>query len=95
MIGLDTAYAAAKFVSFSLNNQIIDRLLERRLIVVLGKGGVGRTSISAALATALAARRGKRTLLIEADPAWSRHRIEPQENVRGSNRSNWKPSSLR
>jgi anion-transporting ArsA/GET3 family ATPase len=44
----------------------IDRLLERRLIVVLGKGGVGRTSISAAIATA-AARRGKRTLLIEAD----------------------------
>ncbi|HXR24298.1 MAG TPA: ArsA-related P-loop ATPase, partial [Candidatus Binataceae bacterium] len=43
-----------------------DRLLERRLIAVLGKGGVGRTSISAAVATA-AARRGKRTLLIEAD----------------------------
>lgn len=45
---------------------MIDRLLERRLIAVLGKGGVGRTSISAAVATA-AARRGKRTLLIEAD----------------------------
>jgi anion-transporting ArsA/GET3 family ATPase len=44
----------------------IDRLLARRLIVVLGKGGVGRTSISAAIAT-LAARRGVRTLLIEAD----------------------------
>jgi anion-transporting ArsA/GET3 family ATPase len=45
---------------------MIDRLLARRLIVVLGKGGVGRTSISAAIAT-LAARRGLRTLLIEAD----------------------------
>jgi anion-transporting ArsA/GET3 family ATPase len=44
----------------------IDGLLERRLIAVLGKGGVGRTSISAAIATA-AARRGKHTLLIEAD----------------------------
>jgi anion-transporting ArsA/GET3 family ATPase len=49
-----------------LNNQIIDGLLERRLIAVLGKGGVGRSSISAAIATA-AARRGKHTLLIEAD----------------------------
>jgi anion-transporting ArsA/GET3 family ATPase len=45
---------------------MIDQLLARRLIVVLGKGGVGRTSISAAIAT-LAARRGIRTLLIEAD----------------------------
>ena len=45
---------------------MIERLLARRLIVVLGKGGVGRTSISAALAAA-AARRGLRTLLIEAD----------------------------
>jgi anion-transporting ArsA/GET3 family ATPase len=45
---------------------MIDRLLERRLIAVLGKGGVGRSTISAAIATT-AARRGKRTLLIEAD----------------------------
>jgi anion-transporting ArsA/GET3 family ATPase len=45
---------------------MIDSLLAHRLIVVLGKGGVGRTSISAALAT-LAVRRGLRTLIIEAD----------------------------
>jgi len=45
---------------------MIDRLLAHRLITVLGKGGVGRTSISAAIA-ALAARRGMRTLVIEAD----------------------------
>jgi anion-transporting ArsA/GET3 family ATPase len=45
---------------------MIDRLLAHRLIVVLGKGGVGRTSISAAIAT-LAARRGIRTLVVEAD----------------------------
>jgi anion-transporting ArsA/GET3 family ATPase len=44
----------------------IDDLLGRRLIVVLGKGGVGRTSISAAIAT-LAARCGLHTLIIEAD----------------------------
>jgi arsenite/tail-anchored protein-transporting ATPase len=45
---------------------MIDDLLAHRLVAVLGKGGVGRTSISAAIATA-AMRRGKRTLLIEAD----------------------------
>jgi len=49
-----------------VKSQTIDSLLERRLIAVLGKGGVGRSTISAALA-ATAARRGKRTLLIEAD----------------------------
>ena len=58
---------------------MIDNLLTRRLIVVLGKGGVGRTSISAALAT-IAARRGKRTLVIEADmrgPIAVAHRQKP------------------
>ena len=45
---------------------MIDDLLAHRLIAVLGKGGVGRTSISAAIATT-AMRRGKRTLIIEAD----------------------------
>jgi anion-transporting ArsA/GET3 family ATPase len=45
---------------------MIDALLTRRLIVVLGKGGVGRSTISAAIAT-LAARRGMRTLMVEAD----------------------------
>jgi anion-transporting ArsA/GET3 family ATPase len=41
-------------------------LLERRLVFVTGKGGVGKTTISAALAL-LAARRGKRTLVCEVD----------------------------
>jgi anion-transporting ArsA/GET3 family ATPase len=50
----------------SLSSQIIHRLIERRLIGVLGKGGVGRTTIGAAIAT-VAARRGRHTLLIEAD----------------------------
>ena len=39
-------------------------LLDRRLIVVLGKGGVGRRTVAAALAGELA-RAGKRTLLYE------------------------------
>jgi anion-transporting ArsA/GET3 family ATPase len=41
-------------------------LLDRRLIFVTGKGGVGKTSIAAALGQ-LAASRGKHTLLCEVD----------------------------
>jgi anion-transporting ArsA/GET3 family ATPase len=41
-------------------------LLDRRLIFVTGKGGVGKTSIAAALAV-LAARHGRRTLICEMD----------------------------
>src|SRR3954465_798296 len=39
-------------------------LLDKRLIVVTGKGGVGRTTISAALGL-MAARAGKRTMIAE------------------------------
>src|SRR5262249_39093245 len=41
-------------------------LLDRRLHVVVGKGGVGKTTVSAALAMLLA-RGGRRTLAIEMD----------------------------
>lgn len=41
-------------------------LLDRRLILVAGKGGVGRSTIAAAIAAACA-RRGRRTLLFEAN----------------------------
>src|SRR6266550_1477707 len=41
-------------------------LLDRKLIFVTGKGGVGKTTIAAALAL-LAAERGKRTLVCEVD----------------------------
>jgi anion-transporting ArsA/GET3 family ATPase len=46
----------------------VDRpdLLDRRLLFVTGKGGVGKTTIAAALAL-LAANRGKRTLVCEVD----------------------------
>ncbi len=51
----------------SPNHLTIAQLLRRRLLVMLGKGGVGRSALSAAIAL-IAARRGRRTLIIEADP---------------------------
>ncbi len=44
--------------------EALDRLLDRRVLVLTGKGGVGKSSVTAALA-ALAARRGKRVLACE------------------------------
>ncbi len=43
-------------------------LLERKIVVCVGSGGVGKTTTAAALALA-AARRGKRTLVLTIDPA--------------------------
>jgi arsenite/tail-anchored protein-transporting ATPase len=45
---------------------MIDRLEQKRLIYVTGKGGVGKSTVTAALGRALAAR-GRRTLIIETD----------------------------
>ena len=49
-------------------SRLLDVLLERRILVCVGSGGVGKTTTSAALALA-AARRGKRTLVLTIDPA--------------------------
>jgi anion-transporting ArsA/GET3 family ATPase len=46
---------------------VLDELLQRRVIAMLGKGGVGRTSVSAAFAL-FAAQRGMRTLVMDTDP---------------------------
>ena len=45
---------------------MLDQLLDRRVLILLGKGGVGKTTLSAALAW-LAARRGGQTLAMECD----------------------------
>jgi len=45
----------------------VTELLERRLIFVSGKGGVGKTTVAAALGL-LASQHGKRTLVCEVDP---------------------------
>jgi arsenite-transporting ATPase len=45
-------------------------LLKRRLVWVGGKGGVGKTTVAAALAV-LAAKRGQRCLVVSTDPAHS------------------------
>ena len=42
----------------------MESLLDKRLLFVAGKGGVGRTTVAAALGLA-AARRGKRTIVCE------------------------------
>src|SRR4051812_9390537 len=48
--------------------RLVDVLQERRILVCVGSGGVGKTTTAAALALA-AARRGRRTLVLTIDPA--------------------------
>ena len=50
----------------------LDRLAERQLVVVTGKGGVGKTTLTSVLGHLLAAR-GRRVLLLEVDPRESLH----------------------
>lgn len=52
----------------SVPSRLLDVLLERRILVCVGSGGVGKTTTAATLALA-AARRGKRTLVLTIDPA--------------------------
>src|SRR5215203_638932 len=51
-----------------VSSRLIDVLLERRILICVGSGGVGKTTTAATLALA-AARRGKRTLVLTIDPA--------------------------
>jgi anion-transporting ArsA/GET3 family ATPase len=53
---------------------LLDALLELRLLVVTGKGGVGKSTVTAALGRLLQAR-GRRVLLVEADPRENLHQL--------------------
>jgi anion-transporting ArsA/GET3 family ATPase len=50
----------------------LERLAARQLVVVTGKGGVGKTTLTAVLGRLLA-ERGRRVLLLEVDPRESLH----------------------
>jgi len=52
----------------------MDRLAALKLLVVTGKGGVGKSTLAASLGLVLA-RRGKRTLLLEIDPRESLYQL--------------------
>jgi anion-transporting ArsA/GET3 family ATPase len=52
----------------------IEGLARRQLVVVTGKGGVGKTVVSATLGRALAAV-GRRTLIVEVDPRENLHQM--------------------
>lgn len=51
-----------------MSARLVDVLLERRILICVGSGGVGKTTTAATLALG-AARRGKRTLVLTIDPA--------------------------
>ncbi len=62
--GISTAGEADSSFSMGLKVSWLDRLLSRRLIFVMGKGGVGKTTVSVALA-GVAERMNKKVLLVE------------------------------
>ncbi len=61
-----------------MNEPLRERLLRRQLLIVTGKGGVGKSAISATLGLLLA-RWGRRTLVLEVDPRESLHHMFDRE----------------
>jgi anion-transporting ArsA/GET3 family ATPase len=54
--------------------ELMQRMARRQLVVVTGKGGVGKTVVSATLGRLLAAA-GRRTLVVEVDPRENVHQM--------------------
>ncbi len=54
--------------------ELLERLASRQLLVVTGKGGVGKTVVAAALGSLLADL-GRRVLLLEVDPRENLHQV--------------------
>src|SRR4051794_13016881 len=54
--------------------ELLATLATRQLLVVTGKGGVGKTTVAVALGQRLAAA-GKRVLVLEVDPRENAHRM--------------------
>jgi len=53
---------------------VLEALARRQMVVVTGKGGVGKTTVAAVLARSLAAR-GRKVLLLDVDPRESLHHV--------------------
>jgi anion-transporting ArsA/GET3 family ATPase len=53
---------------------VLDSLLQRQMLVVTGKGGVGKTAVSATLGRAFA-EAGRRVLVVEVDPRENLHQM--------------------
>jgi anion-transporting ArsA/GET3 family ATPase len=54
--------------------EVLETLARRQMVVVTGKGGVGKTTVAAVLARSLAAR-GRKVLLLDVDPRESLHHL--------------------
>jgi len=69
----------------------VDALLSTRVLLMTGKGGVGRTTVSAAIARA-AASEGRRTLLLDVDDGEAGH--SPLARIFGRERFAGEPESI-
>ncbi|QKX18413.1 ArsA family ATPase [Microbulbifer sp. YPW1] len=72
----------------------LDTLFKRRLLLVGGKGGVGKSSVAATLAL-MAAQRGQKTLLVSTDPAHNLADIFGCQCDGGEGRLPWQDIALR